>query len=365
MVFFIATLLILVFLVVAIEYMDLNYNWSKDFRSLKISGLWSKSVQGGDNVSKLSKSTYLITWFKRPEIVNYNRKTVQVLECEFNNCYVTDDTSQVNNSDVLLFYHNVMPRNPPEGLSLTPKWVFVTYEAPHNTHRGWLNSKWKNKFDWTMTYRSTSEIFSPYGLIVATEKIPIKNYSEIFRKKTKDVLWIVSHCSTESKREKYVRQMKKIIQVDIFGSCGKKIDCRERCRRQYSKNYKFYLAFENSLCDDYMTEKVFDLYTEGVDMLPVIRGAPNSKLYLPNDTFIYTSDFKSASHLAEYLKKLGNDEQKYISYLREKDKYINRRKTSDMCKICKLLNKNEFLPNKKLDVSTWLWESKCYSPKDL
>jgi hypothetical protein len=48
--------------------------------------------------------------------------------------------------------------------------------------------------------------------------------------KTKDVVWIVSNCNTPSKREKYVKEMQKIINVDIFGRCGKPcvekgIDC--------------------------------------------------------------------------------------------------------------------------------------------
>jgi hypothetical protein len=39
--------------------------------------------------------------------------------------------------------------------------------------------------------------------------------------KTKDAVWIVSNCNTPSKREKYVKEMQKIINVDIFGRCGK------------------------------------------------------------------------------------------------------------------------------------------------
>jgi len=32
--------------------------------------------------------------------------------------------------------------------------------------------------------------------------------------------WFVSHCHTSSQREKYVTELQKYIDVDIFGYCG-------------------------------------------------------------------------------------------------------------------------------------------------
>jgi hypothetical protein len=45
--------------------------------------------------------------------------------------------------------------------------------------------------------------------------------------KTKDAVWVVSNCNTPSKREKYVKEMQNIINVDIFGRCGK--PCNQIC----------------------------------------------------------------------------------------------------------------------------------------
>jgi hypothetical protein len=65
------------------------------------------------------------------------------------------------------------------------------------------------------------------------------NSSFTFRAlKTKDVVWIVSNCNTPSKREKYVKEMQKIINVDIFGRCGKPcvkkgIDCIQNLSKYY------------------------------------------------------------------------------------------------------------------------------------
>ena len=64
------------------------------------------------------------------------------------------------------------------------------------------------------------------------------------------------------------------LQVDVYGKCGKLkcgrgesvqqqiIDTNTRCDETIS-HYKFYLAFENTLCPDYVTEKFFRTLTLG------------------------------------------------------------------------------------------------------
>jgi hypothetical protein len=51
---------------------------------------------------------------------------------------------------------------------------------------------------------------------------------------------------------------------------GQKRDKGRRGTELGVERYYFYLAFENSLCKDYITEKFFDAMSR--DVVPVVRG---------------------------------------------------------------------------------------------
>jgi hypothetical protein len=72
--------------------------------------------------------------------------------------------------------------------------------------------------------------------------------------------WFVSNCGERNTRQKYAQELQKYIPVDIYGKCGTKKCPRStetECFEMLNRDYKFYLAFENSICKDYITEKFF------------------------------------------------------------------------------------------------------------
>ena len=79
------------------------------------------------------------------------------------------------------------------------------------------------------------------------------------------VAWVVSNCNkVTSNRMEYVSKLKNYIQVDVYGKCGD-FQCANHsgifpCDYKLGTNYKFYLAFENSICVDYVTEKLFNTF---------------------------------------------------------------------------------------------------------
>ena len=306
---------------------------------------------------------FTMLWYAPPDWVN--RKAYTIKNCEFTNCEISFDKKEINNSDLVLFHHNNINIKSPMKTA-NQKWVFVSLEAPHHTWGYYKQKQWMNKFDWTMTYRSDSEGYDPYGKIIPAKIIKEENHTAMFSMKTKDAVWVVSNCNTPSKREKYVKEMQKIINVDIFGRCGK--PCVKKgidCIQNLSTYYKYYLAFENSICEDYVTEKLFRLYNTNFNIIPVVRGAPNVKELLPPNTFISTLDYKSPADLAKHLKEIGSSEVTYTAILKTKQKYIN---TLDMiplgmCALCKNLNNNFQRPH-KLNLEIMMSGKTCVSPAD-
>jgi hypothetical protein len=67
----------------------------------------------------------------------------------------------------------------------------------------------------------------------------------------------IGQCSAENVRESSSLSLCRYIDVDIYGTCGRHSCVKEEngCRRMLSADYKFYLAFENSNCVEYITEK--------------------------------------------------------------------------------------------------------------
>lgn len=69
----------------------------------------------------------------------------------------------------------------------------------------------------------------------------------------------------------------------------------------YLDEHLFYLAFENSVCKDYITEKVYSRLGE---FLPIVLKRSILKDVLPDKAFIAADDFNSPKQLAGYLNYL-------------------------------------------------------------
>ncbi|CDW55714.1 Glyco transf 10 domain containing protein [Trichuris trichiura] len=296
------------------------------------------------------------------------------------NCHVTFDRRLINESAAVVFYANNI-----DTMDLLPKirqphqhFVLLLMEPPPEASKVAFKAVEKNFFTLTMSYRRDSDIFSPYGYFRLREK-PLKTTRAVWRRialsKSKILFWIANSCNTSSKREVYVQKLKQYMQVDAYGNCGN-LKCQKAnatyekvhpCEQTLKKDYKFYLAFETSVCEDYVTEKVFNLLDS--HLVPIVFKRSIAQPLLPKGSFIAADDFNDPKELADYLNYLNKNWEAYIQYYKWKGFYevapFPKGIHAGMCMLCAKLRTEScyrtIQPSKNaIDIKQWFVDrSKC------
>ena len=258
--------------------------------------------------------------------------------CPVVNCEFLPRTS-ARTADVLIFHNRDPVRGPLKRLS-SQKYVFFTWESEVyglHEHSALI------QYNLTMTYRLDSDVPIPYLKVIKTRETNQLTHRTKFNfatGKSKPVAWVVSNCETSSKREVYVKELIKYIDIDIYGQCGTLACDKTTCFSMINSTYKFFLAFENSFCDDYMTEKLLRILELG-GTVPVVMGGANYSKLLPPHSVIDVFDFPSPQALAEYLHKLDSDDTLYNEYFEWSAHYnIVNYINLFHCGLCEYLNLN-------------------------
>ncbi len=252
------------------------------------------------------------------------------------------------------------------------RYVFLAYESAHYFP---VKTQEEGFYNWTISYRRDSDFQVSYGQVVKKHDHPtgneLKSYIREFGQKNRHLAanrtgfkaaWFVSNCHSRSRREKVVEVLQRHMEVDIYGKCGK-FKCSkktvgvEKCFANMAKKYKFYLSFENSLCEDYATEKFF--YILFYNVIPLtLGGGPYDKMAPPH-SYINVLDFNSVRHLANHLKELHEDDAKYAEYFWWKDFYtartVNHSSSKSYCELCHRLNDPADPPHVYNNLRQW-WD---------
>ncbi|XP_046614305.1 glycoprotein 3-alpha-L-fucosyltransferase A isoform X1 [Neodiprion virginianus] len=275
------------------------------------------------------------------------REIFQKLGCPVDTCTIL--RSKPEEADLILFKDHVShPGSRPQNQI----WMLYFLECPYHTQ----TIKFP-QINWTATYRRDSDIVAPYErwhyYDPKITQIPQRiNYAA---NKTRKVAWFVSNCHARNQRLQYARELGKYIPVDIYGACGSLRCPRSRaqtCFDMLDTDYKFYLAFENSNCKDYITEKFF-VNGLGHNVLPIVMGArpEDYERSSPYRSYIHVDEFESPKELADYLHRLDKDDELYNSYFRWKGtgEFIN---TYFFCRVCAMLH-DEYPVKSYSDVNVW------------
>lgn len=128
--------------------------------------------------------------------------------------------------------------------------------------------------------------------------------------------------------------------------------------------YKFYFSFENTLCIDYLTEKLYNTINSYV--IPVIYSGADISRFLPPKSYIDVESFQTAEHLANHLKFLSDNPREYIKYFWWRKHYrIGLRDDRWFCDLCLKLNEPNFNTKKQTyeNVKDWFYKDTCRNPK--
>lgn len=204
-----------------------------------------------------------------------------------------------------------------------------------------------------------------YSLIVGTKKTD-NEVLQLVKGKQKFAAWIVSHCNTFSGRDEFVRKLQEFIDVDVFGKCGN-LSCpksSKECGEMLDTHYKFYLSFENTLCIDYLTEKLYNAIKHNV--IPVIFSGAEISHFLPPKSYINADDFETVEDLANHLKFLSRNPLEYLKYFWWKKHYkIVRSDYMELCEFCQKLNSPNFASKRQTyeNIKDWYFKNICRKPR--
>ncbi|XP_063534193.1 alpha-(1,3)-fucosyltransferase 10 isoform X1 [Cydia strobilella] len=240
-----------------------------------------------------------------------------------------------NNVEAYLFYGSNIDFN---HLPLPKKsdhiWGLYHEESPRNVEE-LMHEQILRMFNYSSTLSRYSDVPFPLQHLESIEHITNEEYfvttfeKNIYLNEIAPVMYLQSDCETSTERDAYVKELMKHIEVDSYGSClnNKKLPSKfvddylnhlsDDEFLKFISRYKFIIAIENGVCEDYVTEKFWRAIRVGT--VPIYFGSPSVRDWLPNQkSALLLEDFPTPKLLSEHLKKLLEDDVLYEQYLEHK-----------------------------------------------
>ncbi|KAK1341840.1 hypothetical protein QTO34_016591 [Cnephaeus nilssonii] len=208
-------------------------------------------------------------------------------------------------------------------------WALFHEESPKNNYK-LFHKPVITLFNYTATFSRhshlplTTQYLEGIGVLKSHQYlVPLQSKNNL-RKRLAPLVYVQSDCDPPSDRDSYVRELMTYIEVDSYGECLHNKDLPQQLKNPASMDadgfyriiaqYKFILAFENAICDDYITEKFWRPLKLGV--VPVYYGSPSVTDWLPsNRSAILVSEFSHPRELAAYIRQLDSDDRLYEAYM--------------------------------------------------
>ncbi|KAK3087208.1 hypothetical protein FSP39_003112 [Pinctada imbricata] len=294
------------------------------------------------------------------------KKWVRILQEHFQrygcDCNITGNRDDIQTADAVIFHALDLWfwEKLPTYRSKEQIWILFVAESPPHIH--YTGMTWKFPpyiFNWTMSYRSDSTVYAPYGRF-RVKKSPGIGTIDFAKTKSKMTASLISNCYDDAKRYVHLKELAKYTKVDFYGRCGDKICPRSSECDEILKTYRFKITFENSNCRDYITEKFWNaLYSNSI---PLVNWKKDQRLpFAPPRSYINIFDFRSMRDVADYLNFLSTNDTEYNSFFQWRRDY--EIEGGDViwhmfCKLCRKLKVNP-LDAQVVDYLSWMQNDTC------
>ncbi|XP_064599088.1 alpha-(1,3)-fucosyltransferase 7-like [Liolophura sinensis] len=294
-------------------------------------------------------------------------------QCPVSSCGFTSDKGQLQKSHVVVFHsRNINDEYLPTQKWPHQRWLLFNVEPPYLSSM--LPQKYNSLFNWTMSYRQDSDFVYSYNQVSPHDGGSSFTKVEVGTK-TKLAIAIISNCFAINNRLEYVRELQTHMHLDFYGKCAGRPCFDAECNDAAMKKYKFFLAFENGNCLNYITEKFWNALLT-FDAVPVVLGGSSPRDYelvAPPGSYINTADFSSPKELATYLLKLDKDDQLYMEYHNWRKNYkvvslgliSQKRWKSSLpphpawCDLCAALHNSSLPSQVYTDLAAWYSQDVC------
>ncbi|XP_065904709.1 4-galactosyl-N-acetylglucosaminide 3-alpha-L-fucosyltransferase 9-like [Dysidea avara] len=285
------------------------------------SGSTGGRVHGG-NLLCANHSSLIVFSRMKPRVVwQLHSHKEEAEKCVLPNnaiCFLTDDYSYYKTADVLLARDCSNLCNQPAH----PNQLILRYNHEPPRYEGEVCRQPSPDY-MRVSYTLSSTIPYPYMCWPDTQH-PLLNALKLDPPSGRHgVVMFIS--DPEHRRRKYLTVLMKYIHINSYGDVLHNTEMPSSRRRGSDdfisakldlikeKGYKFLIAFENSIFPEYVTEKIWHAYLS--QTIPIYYGTSDVYDQVPGaNTFIDATKFDGPRQLAEYIKKIEQDDSLYKSF---------------------------------------------------
>lgn len=302
-------------------------------------------------------------------------------------------------------------------------YIFYQLESPY-FHQDLNLKPYNGHINSTMTYRLDSDFVELYGSIQEVKQssldqnmaqslvqnsdkntdlqhemdLNFENYStnELLANldQKRGILGLVSNCRSVARNQLIKDLGQKLVEfknsdlLEIYGKCAgqlrvarpknplldSKVNRKNSGKSHPARKFKFYLSLENSNCQDYVTEKLYNnALLQGA--VPIVFGQSRQvyEKLLPKSAFIHVQDFGNFSDLAKQLIYLSQDknQDEYLKFHEWRYGPVDSKiigsdlkstQNISFCRLCQKLHDSKYLARSKTyaDLDTWWYGTENY-----